>query len=181
MKRYLIFLLAICINSNSYCQKITIDGKEGNRLLQWDDFKGTPNEASGAFAHTQWRITSNFNTMSYKSDTAVLKGFEINLEFNAALSWVIKDKSNGALLKHEQAHFDIAIIWQREMIHAFNTIVFMKADAHAKISALFISMLDKCKAMQKQYDRETEYSDNKEQQEKWNQFIKDELARTAAL
>jgi len=56
------------------------------------------------------------------------------------------------------------------MIHAFNTIVFMKADAHAKISALFISMLDKCKAMQKQYDRETEYSENKEQQEKWNQL-----------
>jgi len=31
--------------------------------------------------------------MSYKSDTAVLKGFEINLEFDAPTSWVIKDKS----------------------------------------------------------------------------------------
>ena len=119
--------------------------------------------------------------MSFKSDKAVLKGFEINLELDTATSWVIKGRSNDALLKHEQGHFNIAIIWQREMIHAFNTIVFMKADAHAKISAQFTAMLDKCRQMQKQYDRETAYSDDKEQQDKWDQFIKNELSRTATL
>lgn len=181
MVKYLFFIFSICINTNSYCQKIIIDGKEGNRPLQWVDFKGTPDERSGAFAHTHWRITSKFNTLSFKSDTAVLKGFQINVEFDSPTSWVNKDKSSDAQLKHEQGHFNIAIIWQREMIHAFNTIVFMKADAHEKISGQFKSMYDKCKQMQKQYDRETEYSDNKEQQEKWEKFIKDELERTAGI
>ncbi len=181
MNKLFIFFLAVCITNACYAQRITIDGKEGNRPLLWKNFKGKPESDSYFFANTYWQMAFKFSNVSFRSDTAILKGFEVNLDFDPQKSWVKKDKASNDLLKHEQGHFDIAIICQREIIYAFNNTIFVKAGMQEKVNALFNSILNKYKDMERKYDDETNHSIDTAQQEKWDQFIKDELARTAAL
>lgn len=181
MNRIIIFLFCFCYSITGQSQKIFIDGTEGNRPLVWAHFKGTPDEQSEFFANTFWHMGFAMSDIRFHNDTAILKGYEVNLEFEPSKSWVKKGKETADLLKHEQGHFDIAIICQREIIHAINQSVFVKATLQAKLGEVFNGILEKYKKMENQYDEETNHSIDTAQQEKWDLFIKNELERTAKL
>ena len=158
-----------------YAQDVIISGVNNNRLLNWDDFKGVPDQSSSHDANTYWNINYGFKGISFKGDTAKISSFLVTLTLNENLSWTKTERQSSNLLKHEQGHFDIALICQHEIINQFNTTVFFKSDFQSKIQTIFSSLLDKYRLLGIKYDEETDHSKNKESQNSWNNFFAKEL------
>jgi len=175
MKRYICYALFICINTSAFSQDIFISGINKNRPLTWDDFKGTPGTNSSAAAFTVWNITYSLGGISFKGDTIKISKFLVKLEFDEKQSWSKPEKQTDVLLKHEQGHFDLGLICQREMIRQFNNAVFLKSDFQNKIQNIFSSILDKYHLLGLKYDEETDHSRNQAAQDKWNIFLAAEL------
>jgi hypothetical protein len=138
-----------------------------NRKLTWDDFKGKPDATSPYKAKTE----SNF---SMQIET---KGMEaiINMQncFNKIKSWV-KEKNN-LLLEHEQTHFDIAEVWIRKFKQLLQGKTFSVKTFQQELNAMHSEINRGGKAMNAQYDKETEHSINQEAQKKWNKKVAEEL------
>ena len=120
----ILLLLLGC--QNIFAQKILIDETEGNRLLQWADFKGTPNSSSPFFAYTAWKTNVKFSGVQFQGEKAFINGFEMTVEFDAKNSWVKKGKETTELLKHEQGHFDVGVLYMQEVLNSVATANFTK-------------------------------------------------------
>lgn len=142
--------------------------------LVWGDFSGEIDSASEFHAWT-W---SGFK-YSYTWDIAdggpivecTAYGF-----FDPAQSWVKKKKKSDELLKHEQGHFNISELYSRifeERISLHNFSYEVEQDIDTIYKATFQELLD----MQIKYDLETEHYKNKEEQLRWENWIKSELKR----
>lgn len=175
MKRYICFTLLICISSLAFSQDIFINAVNKNRPLTWDDFKGTPGGNSSAAAFTVWNITYSMGGIRFKGDTIKIDKFSVKLEFDEKRSWSKPEKQTNALLKHEQGHFDLGLICQREILKQFNSTVFLKTDFQNKIQTLFSSILEKYHLLGLKYDEETDHSRNQAAQNNWNSFFAAEL------
>src|SRR5829696_5005254 len=105
--KMLVALLLLCTFQTLSAQKIIIGGAEANRLLQWSDFSGMPDDSSPFFAYTARTTKFKYSSVNFEGNKAILNGFEMTLEFNEKNSWVKKGKENDELLKHEQGHFDV--------------------------------------------------------------------------
>lgn len=161
----------------AYAQDIIISGNHENRLLSWDDFKGRPDQNSAHDAYTFWNINYSLNGMTLKGDTVKIGSFAVTLTLDEKQSWIKPQKQTDLLLKHEQGHFDIGLICQREMIRQLNSTVFFKYGLQEKIQTIFSTVLDKYQLSGQQYDKETDHSKNLQAQESWNAFFTKELNR----
>ena len=175
MKKYICFALMISISNLIFSQDIIINGVNKNRLLNWEDFKGPPDQSMSYDAYTHWNINYTSKGISFKGDTAKVAGFSVTLTFNENLSWVKPEKQTGYLLKHEQGHFDIGLICQQEIIKQLSSTVFFKTGFQEKIQSVFSSVLDKYRLLGIKYDEETDHSKNKTAQNTWNGFFDTEL------
>lgn len=175
MKKYICLALLTCISTLAFSQDIFINGVNKNRLLIWDDFKGIPGGNSSPAAFTVWNITYSINDIRFKGDTVKIGKFSVKLEFDEKQSWSKPEKQTAILLKHEQGHFDLGLICQREILKKFNSAVFLKADFQNKMQAIFSSILEKYHLMGLKYDEETNHSRNQAAQDNWNVFFAAEL------
>ena len=75
------------------------------------------------------------------------------------------------MLKHEQGHFDIGRLCLAALQQVFANAVFLKNNYQAKPSAIFSETLKKYHEMGSLYDKETNHSNNKEEQKRWNILI----------
>jgi hypothetical protein len=171
MKKIICLLFIFAIFENSFCQAIIINGVNKNRPLTWNDFTGKPDKQSGFQANTFWEISYGFKGIEYAGDTVKLKGFMVTLKFNENKSWVKDGTQTAGLLKHEQGHFDIGVICQKEVISQINNAVLLKADFKDKIISIFTNTMKKYHLMELQYDEETDHSKNQQNQDKWNDII----------
>ena len=176
MKLLLTCLSLFCI-TQLHSQTITINGKAGNRPLNWSDFSGKADKGSPYFAFTFYKIGYRFTNVSFKGDTAILQGLEVNLDFDHNKSWSKADKQSPELLKHEQGHFDIGRLTVAEIMNTINSTVFLKNDFQPKMRAIVTAITKKYNDIGIRYDTETNHSVNKEQQEKWNAWLAAEEAR----
>lgn len=175
MIRYICFTLLICTSMLAFSQDVIINGVNQNKPLTWSDFKGIPDVNSSADAFTVWNITYSLNDISFKGDTIKINKFSIKLEFDERRSWSKPEKQSNTLLKHEQGHFDLGLICQREIQEQFSGTVFFKSDFQNKIQTIFTSILGKYQQLGLKYDEETNHSRNQLAQENWNVFFATKL------
>ena len=167
-------LLFFCIY-NSLAQTILIDGENTKRKLVWDDFSGKVDKSSEYKANTFWTLNYRFSGISFKGDTAIIKGFESTLEFDKKFSWIKIGFDTPELLKHEQGHFDIGILCQKEFLQTVKTTILFKSNFSETLQKLFKTVLKKYTEMGTLYDTETDHSKNTEAQIKWNSFFETAL------
>lgn len=168
------FVLVIVLQ-NLAAQKILIDGTEGNRSLQWTDFKGAPNSSSPYFAYTAWKTNVKFGGVQFEGQKAVINGFEMTVEFDAKNSWVKKGKETEELLKHEQGHFDIGVLYMQEVLQSIATANFTKAGYKDEFERLIKDIHHKYVVMGDKYDKDTNHSIQKAEQVKWNAFFEEKV------
>jgi hypothetical protein len=139
-----------------------------SRKLTWADFKSTPDNNSSNAALTSSKTTFQF---SYDSEKGF--SFTISCVFDKTSSWG-KVKTD-YILSHEQGHFDIAEINARRLNKALKAYVFNSKTANKDVPAIYQKIMEEQSAMQQQYDDETNYSRDKEQQGIWLEKIKNDL------
>lgn len=171
MKKYYCILLFFFTCNLLFAQDVIIGGVNKNRPLTWADFKGVPDKNSWHDAATFWTIDYSIKGISFKGDTAKVVGFSITLTLDDNVCWSKPEKQTDALLKHEQGHFDIGLICQREVLKQLNSTVFFRSDFRDKIPSIVNSLLEKYHAMGFKYDEETNHSKNQAAQDKWNNYF----------
>lgn len=171
MKKIICLFFILSFFENIFCQDVLINGSTKYRLLTWDDFSGKPDKDSPFQANTSWGINYGFKGVDFAGDTVRFKNLAVTLKFDETKSWVKEGKQIPYLLKHEQGHFDIALICHKEIIKAINNTVFFKADFKEKLRTIFTDTIKKYRLMQVQYDEETDHSKNEANQQKWNAII----------
>jgi hypothetical protein len=158
-------------------QKIMVNGSEGNRLLQWTDFTGSPDNGSPYLAHTAWKTNVKYTGVTFEGEKAVLQGFEMTLAFDPQTSWVKRGKESNELLKHEQGHFDVGVLYMREAVETIARTTFSRAGYKEEFQKIIRDLYQKYVSMGDQYDTETNHSIKKEEQEKWNAFFGEKVRR----
>lgn len=176
MKNLLAVVLLLLVEK-SFSQKIIINGEQSNRLLQWKDFTGSPDNNSSFFAYTAYKTEVKFDNVEFNGDNAIIKGFAIVLELDAKKSWVKKGKESEDLLKHEQGHFDVGLLYMQEVIKKMAETNFTRSGYQQEIRKLIADTHQKYKDMGTQYDKETNHSIKKDEQEKWNLFFNKQVER----
>ena len=175
-KLLLLSLLLIGVTAVS-AQKVLIGGQEGARLLTWADFKGVPDESSPFFAYTAWKTNVKFSNVQLEGEKAIVSGFEMTVEFDDKKSWVKKGKETDELLKHEQGHFDVGLLYMRDVLSSFPSVSFSRANFKEEFKNFIEAIHKKYSDMGKQYDKETAHSIQKVEQAKWNIFFDEHLKR----
>jgi hypothetical protein len=173
--KYSCIAILLLVGNLTYSQDIIIGGVNKNRPLTWNDFKGAPDRGSSYDASTFWSITYNIKGISFRGDTAKIDRFSVILTLDENLSWSKPEKQTNILLKHEQGHFDLALICQLEIIDQLNSLVLLKTNFKEKIPAIFSSILEKYRSLELKYDAETDHSKNQAAQDSWNNFIAGKL------
>lgn len=138
------------------------------RKLTWDDFKIRPDANATNAALT----TSN---VGFKYSYDGQKGFKYSITcvFDKNSSWG-RIKTD-YILAHEQAHFDIAEIYARKLYKEMKAYTFNSAKAQQEIPAIYRKTMKELADRQQEYDRESDYSRNKEEQANWLAKIRKEL------
>lgn len=175
MKIYIFLFFGLFFSESLFCQEVIINGTNKNRPLTWDDFTGNPDKASAYAAHTYWNVNYSYRRVDYIGDTAKITDPVVTLELNKKLSWVKPGKETPGLLKHEQGHFNIGLLCQKELVEQLKKTIFTRSDFRDKIQAVFKTILDKHISMGLKYDEETSHGKNMEKQESWNEFFSKEL------
>ena len=145
-----------------------------NSLLTWDDFKGPPQNNSPYKALTETQTTIDIKT---KGDEAFIT---IQNYFDKNLSWT-KGKDNPNLLGHEQTHFNISEVWTRKFRQRLKGKTYSVKTFQKELNAIHSEIHKEAKAMQTEYDKETEHSVNEANQLKWNKKISNELQKLNAF
>jgi Bacterial protein of unknown function (DUF922) len=177
MKKYILVFILLACGEEIFCQDVIINGINKNRLLTWGDFTGKPDINTNHEANTYWSLNFSYQGFLYKGDTVQIKGLSVNLVLDQKRSWVKSGKETVWLLKHEQGHFDIGLICQKEIIDQLNSTVFHKSELPEKLHAVFNSILNNYRSLSLKYDEETNHSQNHAKQSTWNDFFVGELIR----
>jgi hypothetical protein len=161
---YLIFAALIF---SSFQSDNKICWKE-NTKLTWYDFKGTSDVASPYKANTETEITVQIKTKG--EDATII----IECCFIKNASWT-KEINNAFLLGHEQTHFNISEIGARKFRQRLKGKTFSAKTFQQELNNMRSETGKESKAMQAEYDKETEHSVNEAAQKKWNKKVMDEL------
>ncbi|MEO6329399.1 MAG: hypothetical protein ABIO55_10715 [Ginsengibacter sp.] len=145
-----------------------------NRKLIWEDFKGIPksisNSNSAAQTYCGFGFQTNYVTILTKTKIFVTTTFTCNL------SWVRPDQKDRAdLLEHEQGHFDLCEVYARQLRRKRQekklTFFNLNTDANIILKNVYALYLDR----QELYEKETNYSLNRQKQIEWSKTIISEL------
>ncbi len=146
-----------------------------NSRLSWDDFKGKTPLNSRAAAITASGITYRFSTSGTKDDMEV--DFKIDTYFYPTKSWYQPELIDDVILGHEQLHFDISELYARKMEARLANESFTHGNVKAKVRSIYKEILKEVDDFQNQYDDETNFSRDREQQAIWNEKIRNALKK----
>ncbi len=139
-----------------------------SRKLTWDDFKSRPDQNATNAALTTSKIIFKYSYDSEKGFT-----YTIGCVFEKNGSW--GRVKTDYILSHEQGHFDIAEIYARKLNKMIKAYRFNPSTAQKDVPAMYQKIMDEQAAMQNQYDEESDFSRDKEQQAAWSEKIDLEL------
>ena len=162
-----------------------------NYCLKWSDFKAESNPAIFEDSHSVIKYGFTWLVNSDKLNEKVvffIENIEVSVEFHPLLSWVRDSESNDNLLKHEQGNFDLAELIKRnhEKILASNFYdkffptrgqndaqrkQFAKEDSGRMISNEISELSKIFSEKRKDYDIETDFGKNFDNQSKYNQLF----------
>lgn len=168
MKYLLVAILVFTLSSDS--DKISW---EKNEKIQWMDFQGKAPGNSMLDAYSMLGISLEIiGQKNGEVEMGVLGYFEKNK------SWVKSGEKSDHLLLHEQKHFDLCEVYRRKLIQKLESKKSFSYDKFSdQVSDIFNEIFEDYKKEQERYDHETNHSQKKEEQTKWNKFIAKELLR----
>ncbi|HYM95347.1 MAG TPA: DUF922 domain-containing protein [Chitinophagaceae bacterium] len=137
-----------------------------NKLV-WNDYKGSIDPSSDAAASTATYLGINYNI----SNSSV--SYKISCWFSKNKSWG-RYKSE-YILSHEQGHFDITEIFARKLNKMMSDYTFNRNTYQQDLKKIYRDILNEKEKIQNQYDKQTDFSRNKEKQEEWLKKIADML------
>jgi len=143
---------------------------EEETKLKWSDFKGKANKMSNYEALTYAGIEFQVGYQGNDYQISIVSTFD------KKSSWT-KEKKDAELLQHEQLHFDITELYARK----FRRIILEKnfkttgKDLIKEIQKINKEIGGELKAMQNQYDKQSNHSNNKKMQKYWEEKIYTEL------
>lgn len=176
-KKTSLLFFGLLIYLSCLSQKIIINGQETIRKLSWSDFTGKVDDSSPFFAYTYYDIKSKGGNIKIIGDSVNIGNFEVTLELSPNKSWAKKDKVTSELLIHEQGHFNLGILAMKEMLDKFRESKFTRSNYNTGLQNIVTEALKKYNNMSVQYDEETNHSDNKQEQMKWNDFFSKNLPK----
>jgi hypothetical protein len=135
-----------------------IDWGTSNRLA-WSDYKGSPDPNSGAAATTTSYLGIEYN---FKNNTVTYK---IVCRFSKNKSWGLYKTDH--ILSHEQGHFDITEIFARRLNKETSEYKFNKSSYQKDLQKIYDDIVKEKEKLQNQYDKETDFSRNKDKQAEW--------------
>jgi len=167
MKPGVFFVFIFCFIIGSPVQAQDTLYWSAKRKLSWKDFKGSPDSLSGHNAMTTagigYGIRYGEKSFSYTVDCYFL----------CKSSWTMTDSVT--VLAHEQGHFDISELFARKMRKAFSAYVYNFATVSGDLRKIQLEMIRLREEMNNLYDKETDYSRDKKQQQHWSNKIRAEL------
>lgn len=137
------------------------------KRLTWDDYLAQPPTISDAAA-----ITSTALGVEYHLKNNTLT-YSITCRFSKNNSWG-RHKTD-YILQHEQGHFDITELFARKLAKQLREYKFNPRKYQEDVSNIYKTLMDEKEEYQNKYDKETDFSRNKPQQEEWLLKIRDEL------
>jgi Bacterial protein of unknown function (DUF922) len=141
-----------------------------SKRLDWNDFKAKPDRNSPNAALTSTTIKFDF---TYNDQGLTL---HIHCAFDRNLSW--GRVRNDYILSHEQGHFDIAEIFARELFKKLKDYQLRDVNKLSRdLNKIYENTMQELNDMQAKYDKETNFSINKEKQSEWLVKISKELER----
>jgi hypothetical protein len=137
------------------------------KRLTWNDYMAEPSSNSDAAA-----ITSTALGVEYHLKNNNLT-YTITCRFSKKTSWG-RHKTD-YILQHEQGHFDITELFARKLAKELKAYKFNPRKYQDEVSKIYKKVMEEKEEYQNKYDKETDFSRNKQQQAEWLQKIKDEL------
>ncbi|GAB5399667.1 MAG: hypothetical protein Aureis2KO_12520 [Aureisphaera sp.] len=142
------------------------------RKLTWDDFRGTPSGAEEFVASTNSGVSFSF---SYSERNGVPKvEYEIKSNFYPDLSWYRPAKVSDYILGHEQLHFDISELHARKLRKGLSELSHNR-EFGDKSKEIYEQMEAERRAMQNQYDSDSDHSNIEAEEFRWRVYVKEQL------
>lgn len=150
--KFILYLYLIMSSNYSFEE----DGKikwDSDKRLNWQDYKGKPDDKSEYSAITSATITYQLIQDS-SIDSLTCIAYTI---FNCNKSWVMPNAKNQELLIHEQTHFDIFEVYSRIFKERIATTIFESEfdSTELEINKIYNATFRECMDFQKKYDMET--------------------------
>src|SRR5689334_19163791 len=133
------------------------------KRLSWADYLAKPAASSGAAAITSTAIGIEYHVKNNKIS------YSITCSFSKTRSWG-KDKTD-YILQHEQGHFDITEIYARKLAKELRQYKFNPGKYQEDINGIYKRIMDEKEDYQTKYDKETDFSRNKDKQVEWLEKI----------
>ncbi|MEM9423510.1 MAG: DUF922 domain-containing protein [Spirochaetota bacterium] len=154
------------------------DGKNQRVQIAWSNFTEIESNdsrySSPYSANIRWEISYRYNFREDAQGTRDMK-FRTCAVINKERSWVKKDRQSDDLLKHEQGHMDLAIMYARILHQRLINATYNDASYKTQIKAIFNRLIIDCRDEQNRYDRETDHMLNRDKQREWDERFKREL------
>lgn len=151
--------------------------KWSEQKLTWNEFKGTPSGPEEFVASTNSGVGFSF---SYKERNGVGQvTYSIDCNFYPNLSWYRSDRVSPYILGHEQLHFDISELHARKLRKSLSSLP-QNRDFKTKAKKLYDAMEVERRAMQNQYDTDSDHSNVESEEYRWRAYVKEELIRLEA-
>ena len=143
--------------------------------LSWDDFKAKPRLSSDAVAETASGISFGFSVKEFNKEI-VSFSTDVFAYFYPEESWCKPKDVNRGVLAHEQLHFDLTELYSRKLKHNIAKLEVSK-DIKKELRWLYQNTVKALDIAQKQYDAETNHSQNIDIQKHWEAFVEEELRK----
>lgn len=144
-----------------------------NRPLKWSDFNGLPIQSSPASAITASGFGYKADFKSNGSKTQL--NIAVYCYFSKTASWVKTGKTTSYILNHEQQHFDISYLAADIFFRRLKTSNLTKENYKAFLPKLYNECVALMNKMQQEYDGQTKNGQLKNEQERWNGIIAEQL------
>jgi predicted secreted Zn-dependent protease len=141
-----------------------------DKRLSWADYLAKPITQSGAAAITSTTIGIEYHVRNNKFS------YSITCRFSKTRSW--GKYKTAYILQHEQGHFDITEIYARKLAKELKEYKFNSGKYQDDVTSIYKRLMDEKEDYQNKYDKETDFSRNKEKQAEWLEKIRDELDET---
>jgi hypothetical protein len=171
MFRYL--LICICIFL-LHKDEVTIPWSDAYKLA-WSDFQGPPKQDSDAVATTASGITFNYS-IKKTSKRIVSFNTDVFAHFYPKKSWFKPSLADNHILSHEQYHFNITELFARKFRQRVAQIA-VSESLSIELDQIHYDINAELSNFQEQYDAETNFSRDFEQQAIWQKRIDIELAK----
>lgn len=136
--------------------------------LQWSNFKGQIPPDRVAVATTASGISYEYSASMLFNEVTV--DYTVTAFFYPKESWYKPNLCDDATLAHEQLHFDITEMFARRMRKKMANTTF-SSNVKQEVKAIYNQILKELDNMQQRYDWETDYSRNRQGQQRWNTYI----------